>query len=82
MAPVNPVIRAVVDQVNSILTADGGSLAVEEQRGGTLVLRSTQGMSGDCPECALSDESVPMLVRESLALRAPFIGNVQLVRAE
>ena len=72
MAPVNPMIKAVVDQVNSLLAADGGSLAVEEQRGDTLVLRYKQGMSADCPECVLSDESVLMLVQESLALRAPF----------
>ncbi len=80
MAPMNPMIQAVVENVNTILAADGGSVAVKEQRGSTLVLSYKQGMSKDCPECVLSDESVLALIQESLALQAPFITDVQLVK--
>lgn len=82
MAPMNPLIQAVVQNVNAILAADGGSIAVKEQRGGTLVLTYKQGNSGDCPECVLTDESVLALIQESLALQAPFITDVQLVHTE
>ena len=82
MAPVNPLIQAVVRNVNAILAADGGSVAVKEQRGDTLVLSYQQGMSKDCPECVLSEESVVALIQESLALQAPFITSVRLASDE
>lgn len=72
-------IQAVVQNVNAILAADGGSVELTEHRGDTIVLRYRQGSSADCPECVLTDESVVMLVQESLALQAPFITNVELI---
>jgi Fe-S cluster biogenesis protein NfuA len=85
MPPFGPAARAiqsVIVNVNQVLSADGGSVALLEHRGDTIVLRYQQGSSKDCPECVLSEESVVALIQESLALQAPFITNVRIAGHE
>ena len=78
MGPTSPIIKSAIDKVNFLLAKDGGRVTVLEQQGDTLVVRYEAGASKDCPTCVLTEESVVMLLMESLQLQAPGIKNIEL----
>ena len=81
MAAVNidPGVKFVLDNVDTVVASEGGSLEFLELRDGRLSVRYNKGRNDECPECVPDHELVSQMMESSLSTYAPYVKKVELV---
>ena len=70
---VDPALKYVLDNIQTIVASEGGSLEIVGMSDGRLTVRYTEGVNEECPECVPSHEMVSQMMTASLKLHAPHV---------
>ena len=74
----DPGVQTVLDNVQTIVASEGGSLEFLDFSGGKLEVRYDKGFNAECPECVPDHAMVEMMLRSSLGIYAPYVREVEL----
>ncbi len=75
----DPAIDFVLEQIETMVASEGGSLALVEASENRLTVRYTPGVNKECPECVPTHEQVSLFLQASLKIHAPGIKAVEVV---
>ena len=75
---VDPGLQHVLENVNTVVASEGGSLELLEVRDSRLVVRYNKGRNDECPECVPDHDLVRQMMRTSLGVYAPYIKDIEL----
>ena len=75
---IDPSLQSVIDNVNTIVASEGGSLEVVELRDGRLTVKYTPGVNEECPECVPDHDLVRVLMQGSISAYAPHVKQVEV----
>jgi len=71
----------VLEQIETMVASEGGSLELVSLDDGSLKVRYTPGFNEDCPECVPTADQVSQFLTVSLSIHAPHITDIQLAEA-
>ena len=77
-ANADPGVQTVLDNMQTIVASEGGSLEFLELSGGKLSVRYDKGINEECPECVPDHDMVKMMLQSSLGIYAPHVRELQL----
>ena len=80
--PINtddPGVKTVLDNMETIVSAEGGSLDIVSLDESQLVVKYNKGITEECPECVPDHEMVKMMIENSLTIYAPHISLSDLL---
>lgn len=69
----------VLQQIETMVASEGGSLEVVSADGNALTIRYTPGVNEECPECVPTHDMVSQFLNASLKVHAPHIESVEVV---
>ena len=72
-------VQFVIDNLQTIVGSEGGSLELVDLRGGHLTVRYVEGRNDECPECVPTHEMVSQIMKTSLAMHAPYVTGLELL---
>ena len=75
---VDPGLQSVIDNVNTIVASEGGSLELVELRDGRLTVKYTPGVNEECPECVPDQALVRQLMQTSISVYAPHVKQIEV----
>ena len=75
---VDPGVQSVIDNVNTIVASEGGSLELVELREGRLTVKYTPGVNEECPECVPDHALVRVLMQSSISAYAPHVTQIDV----
>ena len=75
---VDPGVQSVIDNVNTIVASEGGSLELVELREGRLTVKYTPGVNEECPECVPDHALVRVLMQSSISAYAPHVTQIEV----
>ena len=78
VATIDPAIQSVMDNIQVIAASEGGSVKFIDSKGGKLTVEYTPGVNEDCPECVPDHALIGMMLKSSVAVLAPHIGEVEV----
>jgi hypothetical protein len=76
---VDPAVQFVLDNIQTIVASEGGSLDLLDLRDGRLEVRYNKGYNEECPECVPDHDMVRQMMQTSLSVHAPHIEAIELV---
>ena len=76
---VDPQVQYVLDNMQTIVASEGGSLELEDLQEGLLKIRYNKGVNEECPECVPDHDMVLMMMKTSLSVHAPHITDIQVI---
>lgn len=68
----------VLEQIETMVASEGGSLDVVSLDEGSLKVKYTPGVNEECPECVPTLEMVTMFLNASLRIHAPYVQDVEV----
>ena len=74
-----PAVLYVLDNMQTIVASEGGSLELVDLSDGQLTVRYVEGINEECPECVPSHEMVSQMMTASLELHAPHVELLNLI---
>ena len=74
----DPGIQVVLDNMQTIVAAEGGSLEFLGLRDSLLNVRYNKGRNDECPECVPDHDMVRQMMQTSLSIYAPYVKEVEL----
>ena len=74
----DPGIQTVLDNMQTIVASEGGSLEFIELRDSLLNVRYNKGRNDECPECVPDHDMVRQMMKTSLSIYAPYVKEVEL----
>ena len=74
----DPGVQVVLDNMQTIVAAEGGSLEFLELRDSLLNVRYNKGRNDECPECVPNHDMVRQMMQTSLSIYAPYVKEVEL----
>ena len=74
----DPGVQTVLDNMQTIVASEGGSLEFLELSGGKLSVHYNKGVNEECPECVPDHDMVKMMLESSLGIYAPQVKELQL----
>ena len=74
----DPRVDFVLEQIETMVATEGGSLELLSSDDNSLELRYEPGVNEDCPDCVPTYEQVTMFLNASLKIHAPHITEVKL----
>ncbi len=77
-ANTDPGVQVVLDNMQTVVAAEGGSLEFLELRDALLNVRYNKGRNDECPECVPDHEMVRLMMQTSLSIYAPYVKEVEL----
>ena len=80
--PINtddPGVKTVLDNMETIVASEGGSLDLISFSENQLTVKYNQGTNEECPECVPDHDMVKMMIENSLNIYAPHISLTDLV---
>lgn len=75
----DPRVDFVLEQIETMVATEGGSLELLSSGENSLELRYAPGVNEDCPECVPTHEQVTMFLNASLKIHAPHITSIEVV---
>ena len=72
-------VKFVLDNTQTIVGSEGGSLELMDLHDGRLLVRYKPGHNEECPECVPNHEMVRQIMQTSLSVYAPHIREVELI---
>ena len=78
VSKLDPGLQSVIDNVNTVVASEGGSLELIELRDGRLTVKYAPGVNEECPECVPDHDMVKMMLESSLGIYAPQVRELQL----
>ena len=75
---VDPGLQSVIDNVNTVVASEGGSLELVELREGHLTVKYTPGVNEECPECVPDHALVRMMMQPSISAYAPHVTQIEV----
>ena len=72
-------VRFVLDNMQTVVTSEGGSLEFVELRDGRLTVRYNKGHNEECPECVPDHDMVRQMTAISVGIHAPYVKEVTVV---
>lgn len=75
----DPSIQTILDNIQVIVAAEGGSLEFVDMQAGKLTVKYRKGVNEECPECVPDHELVEQLFKTSLTTYAPYIRDLDLL---
>ena len=75
---IDPGIQSVIENVNTIVASEGGSLELVELRAGRLTVKYTPGVNEECPECVPDHALVRVLMQSSISAYAPHVTQIDV----
>lgn len=75
---VDPGLQSVLDNVNTIVASEGGSLELVELRDDRLTVKYTPGVNEECPECVPDHALVRVLMQSSVGAYAPYVKHIEV----
>ncbi len=76
---INPGVKFVLDNIETVVASEGGSLEYLDLRDGMLSVRYHKGRNDDCPECVPDHQLVRMMMERSLSAHAPEVREIVLL---
>ena len=77
-ANTDPGVQVVLDNMQTIVAAEGGSLEFLGLRDSLLNVRYNKGRNDECPECVPDHDMVRQMMQTSLSIYAPYVKEVEL----
>jgi hypothetical protein len=74
----DPGVQTVLDNMQTIVASEGGSLEFLELSGGKLSVYYKKGVNEECPECVPDHDMVKMMLESSLGIYAPQVSELEL----
>ncbi len=71
-------VQTVLDNMQTIVASEGGSLEFLELRESLLNVRYNKGRNDECPECVPDHDMVRQMMQTSLSIYAPYVKEVEL----
>lgn len=68
----------VLEQIETMVASEGGTLDVISLEEGNLKVKYTPGINEECPECVPTLEMVTQFLTASLGIHAPHVTEVEL----
>jgi Fe-S cluster biogenesis protein NfuA len=75
---IDPGVQTVLENVETIVASEGGTLEFISIDNGELNVKYTKGINEECPECVPDHTMVKMMMESSLSIYAPHVGSVDL----
>jgi hypothetical protein len=75
----DPKLDFVLEQIERMVAAEGGSLELLSAGEASLEVRYTPGVNEECPDCVPTHEQVARFLSASLKVHAPHISSVRVV---
>ncbi len=75
---IDPGVQTVLDNMETIVASEGGSLEFLGFSGGKLAVHYNKGVNEECPECVPGHDMVEMMLRSSLGIYAPYVRELEL----
>lgn len=75
----DPGIQVVLDNIETVVASEGGTLETAELRDGRLTVKYRPGVNEDCPECVPDHDLVRQMFDTSLKIYAPHVKNLDLL---
>ena len=72
-------IDFVLEQIETMVSSEGGSLDVVNLGDGTLTVKYTPGVNEECPECVPTHDMVSQFLKASLGIHAPHVSAVKVL---
>ena len=76
---IDPGIKSVLDNVQTVVATGGGSVEFLELRDGRLSVRYNEGRNEECQECVPDHDLVQQMMESSLGVYAPYVKELELV---
>jgi hypothetical protein len=73
-----PGLQTVIDNGNTIVASEGGSLEVVELSDSRHTVKYTPGVNDECPECVPDHDLVRVLMLGSISAYAPHVKQVEV----
>lgn len=77
-ATADPKVDVVLQNIETMVASEGGSLELLEIAPPKLSVRYTPGVNEDCPECVPTHEAVVRFLQTALEIHAPHVTDVQV----
>ena len=74
----DPSVQTVLDNMETIVASEGGTLEFVSLNDGELKVRYIKGINEECPECVPDHDMVSMMMQSSLSIYAPHVKTVNL----
>lgn len=75
----DPGIQAILDNMQTVVGSEGGSLEFIELRDDRLTVKYHKGVNEECPECVPDHDLVRMMFQSSLNTYAPHVKQIELL---
>ena len=75
---IDPGLQLVIDNVNTIVASEGGSLELVELRDGRVTVKYAPGVKEECPECVSDDALVRVVKQTSVSVYAPHVEQIEV----
>jgi Fe-S cluster biogenesis protein NfuA len=75
----DPRLDFVLNQIETMVASEGGSIEVASYDDGFLKLKYTPGVNEECPECVPTHQQVRHFLAASLKVHAPYVEDVEVV---
>ena len=72
-------VQFVLDNMQTIVASEGGSLEFLGLRDGRLEVRYNKGHNEECPECVPDHDTVLQMMKASLGIHVPSVTEVALL---
>ena len=76
---IDPGIKFVLDNVQTVVASEGGSLEFLELRDNRLSVRYNKGHNEECPECVPDHGLVQQMMESALDTYAPYVKELELI---
>lgn len=68
----------VLEQIQTMVASEGGTLGVPALSGSTLKIEYTPGINEECPECVPTLEMVTQFLIASIGIHAPHVTEIEV----
>ena len=75
----DPGLQTVLDNIQTIVASEGGSIELVEITGGRLSVRYNKGVNEECPECVPDHDLVRQMMQTSVSIYAPYVREIELI---
>ena len=75
----NQKVDFVLEQIETMVASEGGSINVESADASSLKIKYTPGVNEECPECVPTHDMVTQFLTASMGIHAPEITSIEVV---
>ncbi len=75
----DPGVQMILQNVETVVASEGGSIEFIEIRDGRLVIKYTPGVNEECPECVPDHALVEQMMKTSVSVYAPHISSIEVL---